>query len=143
YRFPIYQYQGIEDQTVLEIFARMNTYSVALNRQELRNGQYFGIFKSTVYRLALNYLTFWRSSGLFSESNIARMDEAELVSELLVAQLDGLQDKKASLDDFYDKLDDEWDGEPINWVWRKAQKPAQWLSREESERRFHSTMGEI
>jgi hypothetical protein len=143
YKFQIYQYQDIDDRTVLEIFARINTYSVALNAQELRNGRYFGYFKTTVYSLGLDYLQLWKSMGLFSDSSIARMNEAELVSELLVAQLDGLQDKKASLDDFYSHLEDEWADEPVSWIWRKSEKPTQWLSRQRCEDRFRKTMDSI
>src|SRR5439155_26602374 len=32
--------QGVSDQQVLEVFARLNTYAVPLNAQELRNGNY-------------------------------------------------------------------------------------------------------
>ena len=96
----MYQYQNIDDATVLEIFARINTYSVALNAQELRNGKYFGEFKKAVYALALRHLEFWRDTRVFTDAAIARMHEAQLVSELLVMQMDGLQDKKSSIEDF-------------------------------------------
>ena len=39
-------FHGISDLEVLEIFARLNTYSVPLNSQELRNGKYFGLFRT-------------------------------------------------------------------------------------------------
>src|SRR5262249_3723288 len=84
YKFYVYQYQNVTDQTILEIFARINTYSVPLNSQELRNGKYFGHFKSTVYQLGLDYLNFWRAAGIFTERAIARMQEAELTSELII-----------------------------------------------------------
>ena len=99
-------FAGISDREVLEIFARMNTYSVQLNPQELRNGKYFGKFKQAVYELALEHNTFWISQRVFSNSGIARMREAELVSELLIAQLDGMQDKKKSIDGFYSRFDE-------------------------------------
>jgi Protein of unknown function DUF262 len=140
YKFYVYQYQNVSDQTILEIFARINTYSVVLNRQELRNGKYFGYFKSTVYQLALDYLNFWRTAGIFTERAIARMQEAEFTSELLIVQLDGIQDKKTSIDEFYSHLDAEWGDEPVTWKTRNRQHPAEWLSRRESEHRFGLTM---
>jgi hypothetical protein len=108
YRFQVYQYQGIDDATVLEIFSRINTYSVPLNAQELRNGKYFGLFKQSAYGLGLSYLSFWRATRIFSESAIARMMEAELVSELLIMSIAGLQDKKKVIDYYYSSLDNEW-----------------------------------
>jgi hypothetical protein len=94
-------FKGISDQEVLEVFCRLNTYSVPLNKQELRNGKYFGRFKQMAYRVALDYLEFWRRRKLFTELGIARMLEVELASELLIAGHDGMQDKKSSIDEFY------------------------------------------
>jgi hypothetical protein len=110
YSFICESFSSIADPDVLEIFARMNTYSVKLNAQELRNGRYFGLFKRFVYRLAYEHLEFWRQNRLFSEASIARMLEVEFTSEVLVAQIDGLQDKKTSLDVFYAKYDEEFPG---------------------------------
>lgn len=105
YAFGAEVFSSLTDQEVLEIFSRLNTYAVKLNDQELRNGKYFGVFKQTVYRLALEHLEFWRYQGLFTERSIARMEEAELVSELLIAGLFGLQDKKKSIGTYYASLD--------------------------------------
>ena len=109
YSFSAEVFSSITDAEVLEIFSRLNTYAIKLNQQELRNGRYFGLFKQTVYRLGLEHLEFWRMQKIFTERAIARMEEAELVSELLVASLDGLQDKKKSIDAFYGTLDEKFD----------------------------------
>jgi hypothetical protein len=101
-------FTGVSDSEILEVFSRLNMYSVPLNNQELRNGRYFGRFKQLAYRLAYLYVDFWRKHKIFSERNIARMLEAELTSELLIAQLDGLQDKKKSIDRFYALYDESF-----------------------------------
>jgi hypothetical protein len=108
YDFICEVFHGISDSEVLEIFARLNTNSVPLNKQELRNGRFFGYFKQTAYRLALEYLQFWRRHRIFTEQSIARMLEVELTSELIIAQLDGLQDKKKSIDTFYRNYDGDF-----------------------------------
>lgn len=143
YKFHAFQYDNIDDATILEIFARINTYSVALSRQELRNGKYFGVFKSGVYEIARDHLEFWRSSKLFTETGIARMQEVEFVSELAILMLDGLQDKKTSVDSFYANLDTEWGPTPISWVTAKQIRPRQYLSREETTERFEEVVLEI
>jgi hypothetical protein len=144
-QFPVYQYQAIDDATVLEIFSRLNTYSVALTAQELRNGKYFGLFKTLAYSLAWQYLEFWRGGNVFSEASIARMAEVEFVSELLVMQLDGFQDKKASLDYFYAGLDQEWPNDPTPLPGRRGRpfEPSSWLSQAASENRFRATMATL
>jgi len=143
FRFSVYQYQNIDDATVLEIFARINTYSVALNAQELRNGRYFGEFKKGVYTLALRHLEFWRDTRVFTDAAIARMHEAQLVSELLVMQMDGLQDKKSSIEDFYKHLDEGWSAETARWETKKRVVPLEWLSRRESESRVDAVLDAI
>src|SRR5204863_2477103 len=86
---------------ILEVFCRLNMNGVPLNRQELRNGKYFGLFKNASYGLAFKYLEFWRGNKIFNEQSIARMLEVELTSELLIAGSAGMQDKKKSIDSFY------------------------------------------
>jgi hypothetical protein len=108
YGFAAEVFQGISDLEVLEIFARLNTYSVPLNAQELRNGKWFGYFKQAAYALGHEHLEFWRTNKIFTEGNIARMLEVEFVSEVMIAQLAGMQDKKKSIDEFYAKYDEEF-----------------------------------
>lgn len=108
YSFICEVFYGVEDQTILQIFARLNTHAVKLNNQELRNGRYFGKFKQSAYGLALEHLEFWRNQNMFTEQAIARMSEVELASELIILMLDGIQDKKKSIDTFYEKYDDEF-----------------------------------
>lgn len=101
-------FKGISDQQVLEVFCRLNMYGVPLNAQELRNGEYFGVFKQLSLDLALAYLEAWRSHRVFTEQSIARMLEVELTSELLIAGSEGMQDKKKSIGDYYRLWDDEY-----------------------------------
>jgi uncharacterized protein with ParB-like and HNH nuclease domain len=101
--FPSEIFKGISDQQVLEVFCRLNMNGIPLNKQELRNGKFFGLFKQVSFALALTYLEFWRKHRVFSEQSIARMLEVEAVSELLIAGNSGMQDKKKSIDDFYER----------------------------------------
>lgn len=113
YTFSTEIFQGVSDSEVLELFSRLNTYSVPLNNQELRNGRFFGAFKQLAYLLSRQRLEFWRRHKFFTELNIARMLEVEFVSEVLIAQLAGMQDKKKSIDSFYDDYDDELPGHAV------------------------------
>jgi hypothetical protein len=108
YPFFCEVFHSISDAQVLEVFARLNTYSVQLNAQELRNGRYFGYFKQTAYGLAHEHVEFWRRNRILTEQGIARMQDAELVSELMIMEMDGLQDKKASINRFYADHDDSF-----------------------------------
>jgi len=106
YQFSVDTLLGASDRDVLDIFTRINTYTATLKAQEKRNAKFQGIFKQTVYSLGWDHLEFWRKNGILSDQRIARMGEAELTSELVVAMLHGLQDGKNVLDNYYKQYDD-------------------------------------
>mgnify|MGYP000278482157 CR=1 FL=1 len=97
-----------EDKEILGIFARLNTYTVPLNKNELWNANYFGLFKQTVHSLARDYYTFWVESKILSEQKITRMGDVDLVSELVIAIIDGIQNRKV-IEKYYKKFDDEFE----------------------------------
>ncbi len=105
YELAVNVLQDASDSEILDIFARLNTNTVKLNRQELRNAKFHGEFKSTVYELARKTISFYIRHKIFTTQQIVRMSEEELISELLLAMDLGLQDKKKSLDAYYLKYD--------------------------------------
>jgi len=97
------------DSQVLDIFRRMNATGMKLNWQELRNARFFGQFIQSVYEGSLANLHRWRRWGIFSEQQIARMDEAEFVSELYMFILNGLSSRsQRSIDKIYEQYDTEF-----------------------------------
>lgn len=108
YEFSVVLLEGATDQDVLDIFARLNTYAQKLTFQELLNAAYYGQFKQTVYSLGYDHLEFWRGNGILKDRQIVRMAEAEMVSELLVTMLAGIQHRKAKIKEFYEKYDDKF-----------------------------------
>ena len=98
----------MDDREILDIFARLNSYGVKLNNQELINAKYFGAYKQFVYELGYDYSTFWELNGIFTTVQMLRMKEAEFVSELMAAILGGIQDTK-SAEKYYAQYDDSFD----------------------------------
>jgi uncharacterized protein with ParB-like and HNH nuclease domain len=107
YQFSVHVLpSSMDDREVLQIFARMNATGVKLNDQELRNADYFGEFKTLSYALSTEFLESWREWGIFTEYNIARMDEVELTSELLMFMLKGVTGKtQKAIDKVYEEFD--------------------------------------
>ncbi|MBM7332850.1 MAG: DUF262 domain-containing protein [Alcanivorax sp.] len=91
---------------ILDIFARLNTFSVRLNNQEQLNAKYLGFFKQTAYKLGYDYVDYWVLAGILSKSQVSRMAEATLASDLLVALVDGIQTNK-NIPTLYKRLEDE------------------------------------
>ena len=95
-----------EYEDLLDIFARLNTYSVKLNKQELLNAQYLGYFKQSAYRLGFKYVRYLIDAGVLTTKQVTRMGEAELTSDILVAIIEGIQTNK-NIEAYYKKYEDE------------------------------------
>jgi hypothetical protein len=107
YEFSVHVLQpGTDDRQVLEIFARMNSTGTKLNPQELRNAEYFGEFKTSMYETAFRHFSRWIAWDIFNTDNISRMDEVEFTSELTIYMLQGISAKsKPVLDKIYEQKD--------------------------------------
>lgn len=91
---------------LLDIFARINRYTIKLNAQEMRNAVYSGFFKSAAYEIGYRYVDYWLESKVISKSSINRMSEAELASDLLGCFLVKMQSSKA-IEATYKNYEDE------------------------------------
>lgn len=109
YEFTVDLLQDMPDSEIFDIFARMNTFSMTLNAQELRNAQWFGEFKTSVYGLAGEFMKFWQDNLIFPNERILRMAEVEFVSELLIAMSEGIRARaKSFIDSYYKDHDDKF-----------------------------------
>lgn len=104
YQFSIHSFASdTDDREILQIFARMNSTGIKLNDQELRNAEFFGAFKQVSYDLATEQINRWRDWAIFTPDQIARMQEVELTSELIILMLQGVFGKsKANIEAFYE-----------------------------------------
>jgi Protein of unknown function DUF262 len=94
-------------EEIRAVFTRLNRNVVALNAQELRHATYWGPFIHQMEDLADD--EFWGRSGVFSANDVRRMLDVEFVSELSIAIIHGLQNKKASLEHWYEVYEAEYD----------------------------------
>ena len=94
------------DEEAREVYARVNKYTVPLMKQELRRADFPGDFLKVSEDLAIN--KYFDTARIFTPANRRRYGDAEYVSELLAAMIDGIQDKKTSLDNFYIRFA-KWD----------------------------------
>lgn len=113
YRVDFNEAVGFSDDELRETYSRLNKYSVALTKQELRRADFPGAFLELSESLAVN--DFLESARIFSVANRRRLADVEFVSELLVALIAGPQDKRESLDSYYLKYS-QWDGSELQKV---------------------------
>jgi hypothetical protein len=106
YNFVVRVLPDMDDAMLRAMFQRINRNTVALNRQELRHATYWGDFLQCVE--SLSDMEPWTALGVFSVNDVRRMLDVEYVSELVVAVLHGLQNKKEELDDWYKAYEKEF-----------------------------------
>lgn len=99
---------GASDGDVLNIFSRINSYTLTLNPQEKLNAEYIGPFKQTAYSLAHSHYEYWVNNKILTDSAIARMNDAQLVSEILSSMIGGIQGGKSYIKKYYAMYEDEF-----------------------------------
>ncbi|TXN64069.1 DUF262 domain-containing protein [Methylobacterium sp. WL18] len=113
-RRKIYEYKFVTrilpemtEEQIRSIFQRINRNTVVLNAQELRHATYWGPFIKLMEELA--DLDYWSYFGIFSPNDRRRMLDAEYISEIAVAYLNGPQNKKTKLEDYYQLYESDFD----------------------------------
>jgi hypothetical protein len=96
---------------VIEVFRRMNSYTVPLNPEEKRHAQFQGPFKWFVNGAAKQLQATFIRIGTFSEKQIIRMLDAKLITEIVHARFYGITTTNArTLDSLYKSRDVTFDG---------------------------------
>ena len=99
YNFGVRIVPNISDKELRAIFQRLNKNVVALNKQELRQATYSGPFIKVMNQISDKEA--FSKIGLFTPNDIRRMLDVEFVSELTIALLNGIQNKKDKLEYYY------------------------------------------
>jgi hypothetical protein len=102
--------EDADDDEVWRLFWRLNRYTVKINSQEMRHARFIGGFKNAVYRLSETHTDTLKSLLVISENQYNRMREAELISDILVALVDGISDI-AVLDGKYEEYEQSFAAE--------------------------------
>lgn len=99
---------NLPDSEVLDIFGRLNSYAIVLNEQERLNASHFGSFKILADDIGRKYYEYWTKQGVLTSRNILRMQEVNLVADLLIAMREGIKSKK-QIKKYYDLFEEKFD----------------------------------
>ncbi|MBU2766207.1 DUF262 domain-containing protein [Acidithiobacillus ferrivorans] len=102
---------NLPDAEILDIFSRLNSYAVVLNEQERINATHFSSFKILADSLGRKYYDYWTTQGIISSRNILRMQEVNLVADLLIAMREGIKAKK-QIKKYYDQYENNFIDNP-------------------------------
>ena len=101
YNLDFNSFEDYSDEEIRDIYQRVNKYTFALTKQELRRADFPGDFLNLSEELSS--LDFFEDGKIFTVANRRRLGDVEYVSELLSILFGGIQNKKESLDGFYIK----------------------------------------
>lgn len=102
------QLLNASDDDVIDIFARLNSYTVSLNAAEKRHAHYQTELKFFVRRMSGKHRWFIEKYSIFTIRQRFRMDDDEFFAELTRLIIEGIGDGGADkLDKFYQKMSDE------------------------------------
>jgi len=106
---PVGYLLGATDSDVIDIFGRINSISKSLNDQEKRNAAFSGDMKQFCLSQASSRMPFWRGYGIFSATDISRMNEVLFISDLVSSLIKGLSDySPTSLNGLYKEFDEDF-----------------------------------
>jgi hypothetical protein len=110
YALGVDQLLNASDSDVLEVFARLNTYTVTLNAAERRHARYQGEFKWAVHESARRWEALWSDLGIVSVQQRLRMADDSLMAEMFGFLLTGLRaGDQPTIDRLYSQMDPVFD----------------------------------
>jgi len=100
---------------ILQMFRRMNAYTLPLNDAEKRHSEYFGEFKNWVNSLVDKWGPLFSEWKVLSSRSIVRMEDAEFVAEIALAMQRGIvSSSNTMLRALYESYDYEFP-EYVEW----------------------------
>ena len=110
YAIAVDQLVNASNTDVLEVFARLNSYTVTLNPPERRHAKWQGDFKWSVRSEARKWGVLWEKYKILTVKERVRMLDDSLTSEMFGVLLDGVSDGgQSKIDVLYKKYDPGFD----------------------------------
>lgn len=91
YKLTCEQLLGASDEDVLEVFLRINSYTVPVNEAELRNATYDNAFSDLVKSIVETATYLWEVGTLSARQRVRMLDQS-MVAELVSYFMEGVAD---------------------------------------------------
>jgi hypothetical protein len=106
YPIAVEQLVNATDDDVLEVFSRLNSYTLPLNDQENRHAKYQGDFKWSVHETAKQWAVLWERYKVVSIRQRFRMLDDQLMAEMFGVVINGVTDGgQSNINKLYIRLD--------------------------------------
>ncbi len=116
YKLPVVQLLNATDSDVLEVFARLNSYSVKVTPAELRHAEYSEPVKWAIYNATRDWSTLWNDYRLVSLRDSVRLRNTSIMAEMFMIIDSGFdnggetvitkyyRDHKVENEEYFDKI---------------------------------------
>jgi hypothetical protein len=112
YPIAVGQLLNATDSDVLEVFARLNSYSVQLNPAEKRHAKYQGDLKWAIRGASRRWSVLWDRYRIVSPRQRVRMLDDSLMAEMFGILMEGVRDGgQPSINGLYNRHDASFDAE--------------------------------
>ncbi|WP_170373122.1 DUF262 domain-containing protein [Ruegeria arenilitoris] len=102
YKVPVVQLLNASDADVLEVFARLNSYSVKVTPAELRHAEYSEPVKWAIYDTTRRWSALWDKYKVVSVRDSVRLKNTSVVAELFMIVENGIGDGgESSISKYY------------------------------------------
>lgn len=109
YIVPVDVIRDASNADILQMFRRMNSFTLPLNEAEKRHASYQGSFKWFVNDLSDKLNEFFVEYGVLSKRQISRMGDAALITDSILAFEAGIISSSPKLlENIYKKYDDDF-----------------------------------
>ena len=85
YKLPAVQLLNASDSEVLEVFARLNSYSVKVTPAELRHAEYSEPIKWAIYDATMHWTRLWNEYRIVSIRDSVRLKNTSVMAEMFMA----------------------------------------------------------
>jgi hypothetical protein len=92
YAIAVDQLINASDADVLEVFSRLNSYTVPVNPPELRHAKYQGEFKWSVHEMSAKWAVLWEKYRVVGSRDAVRLLSDSLMAEMFGIVLEGVRD---------------------------------------------------
>ena len=92
YRLPVVQLLNASDADVLEVFARLNSYSVKVTPAELRHAEYSEPVKWAIYDATREWSSLWSEYRIVSVRDSVRLKNTSVMAEFFMTLEQGFDD---------------------------------------------------
>src|ERR1035437_4024857 len=117
YTVSVVVIRNAERSDILQMFRRMNAFTLPLNAPEKRHSEFFGEFKDWVNTVLDEYGSILVDWDIFTSRQIVRMADAEFIADLALAMEEGIvSTSPTKLLALYKKYDEEF---PTRALWNQ------------------------